>query len=101
MSIHQNQIDNDIKNELLELANLVTQEFSVCQDKQDDDLRDLEYESFKRDKNSGDEEDEKESHLAANEFELSNEEFKLPVVDWKNLEIKLKQAQQEITIQVI
>lgn len=96
MSIQQSEIDNDIKNELLELASLVTQEFSECQDKQENELRDLEYESFKRDKSSDNEKNEK-----ANDFESSNEEFKLPDVDWENLEIKLKQAQKEITIQVI
>lgn len=101
MSLQQNEIDNDIKNELLELANLVTQEFSECQDKQEDELRDLKYESFNRDKSTDDENDEKKLQLAANDFELSNEEFKLPDVDWENLEIKLKQAQKEITIQVI
>ena len=80
---NNNNPDNEIKNELLDLANQVTNDFASSSLEQDDELK---YESFSNDK-VGEEDEDKE--------------FELPQVDWEGLEAKLKQAQLEINTQVI
>lgn len=66
--------------------------------KNENEEKPIEYESFTasksvktRKESNGDEDEEEEEEEA---------EFKLPEVDWENLEAKLKLAQQEINLQV-
>lgn len=86
--------DNDIKNELIELANQVTQTFSQAEINNDAGIV-SKYESFKDIESNGNDGKRNDNEL------FDNDEFKLPEVDWDNLEAKLKQAKLEIDNQVI
>ena len=137
-----NLFDNDIKNELVELANKVTQAFANQIEFADSCLNDssafiqhfdadkkvepknkdlIAYESLFEAKQRLENTNTKKVELWQNE--ISNEQnideneiffnqdednsstgnesdFKIPEVDWENLEAKLKEAQQEISKQV-
>ena len=106
-------LDDDIKNELLELADQVSQTFSQSNMNQENssctnDKTNMEinaYESFRGATNKFElnnlESDTENNYFNENHYNDDDNEFKLPVVDWENLEAKLKEAQNEINNQVI
>ena len=130
-----NLFDSDIKNELVELANKVTEAFANQIEFADSCLNDssaflqqtsltpvlsssavgareepsVGYESLSEAKQrlANDEKKKRvelwqnENNFDSNENSSNESEFKMPEVDWENLEAKLKQAQQEISKQVI
>ena len=93
-----NPLDLDIKNELLALANEVSQTFNS---------NELDHSNETNPNKTTDDltlnNQEKNSNELYNDDILDNDDldFKLPEVDWINLEAKLKEAQQEINSQVI
>ena len=105
-------LDDDIKNELLELADQVSQTFSQSNKKQENsscsnDKNNMEinsYESLNGVKNKFElnnvKSDLENNYFNENNYNDDDNEFKLPVVDWENLEAKLKEAQKEINNQV-
>lgn len=116
-----NQFNNQLKNELIEFANMVSEEFSGENHKQDHNMAKNEVKnSILIEQNSNNQfsssvnnylspinpidiesEDENiETQNKTTDFLSYDEEFHLPEVDWVGLEAKLKEAQHEIEMQV-
>ena len=106
--------NSDIHRELLELANQVSQSFNLEADDGKDAKKVVEetplYQSFKDithnklvENNEQDLDDASDlfyTNVEENFLEENDDEYKLPEVDWVNLEAKLKEAQLEINNQV-
>jgi hypothetical protein len=108
-------LDSDIKNELLELANQVTETpfntlttngSSILNEKEAnenslDGLAQLKINHNNTIESTQLQDKQEENYPNDDDDDLIDDiDFKLPEVDWINLEAKLKEAQQEINLQV-